>query len=228
MDGIIGCTGCVTVSTGVAVAQEYDADGNVVGHNGVPLTLGNSDGATSNTVVPGSYGSDNYISNMATNSTGGSDNQLSQGIVITLTKGYSFTGTFSFDYEIFPDISCTVLNSGSCGGWNSSTGHYNNQPDLDFMASGGSTSINTTFWGVTPSATGTDGSTWEIRSSAVDLAHHVGHTVDATGVVSNSTMHNMKEDSKDLAKDSGMKKDNTEHGHLKVTDLKMVSDSCNR
>ena len=33
---------------------------------------------------------------------------------------------------------------------------------------------------------------------------------------------------KDAAKDSGMKKDNTEHGHLKVTDLKMVSDSCNR
>ena len=76
--------------------------------------------------------------------------------------------------------------------------------------------------------TGTDGSTWEIRSSAVDLAHHACHTVDATEVVSNSFMHNMKEDSKDLAKDSGMKKDNTEHGHLKVTDLKMVSDSCNR
>ncbi|HWY59606.1 MAG TPA: hypothetical protein VNZ03_34400 [Terriglobales bacterium] len=74
--------------------------------------------------------------------------------------------------------------------------------------------------------TGTDGSTWEIRSSAVNLAHHVGHTVEATGVVSNSAMHNMKEDTKDMAKDSGMKKDNTEHGHLKVTDLKMVSESC--
>src|SRR5579872_7316891 len=74
--------------------------------------------------------------------------------------------------------------------------------------------------------TGTDGSTWEVRSSAVNLAHHVGHTVEATGVVSNSAMHNMKEDTKDMAKDSGMKKDNTEHGHLKVTDLKMVSESC--
>jgi hypothetical protein len=74
--------------------------------------------------------------------------------------------------------------------------------------------------------TGNDGSTWEVRSSSVDLASHVGHTVSATGVVSNSTMHNMKEDTKDMAKDSGMKKNNSEHGHLKITDLKMVSETC--
>jgi len=77
---------------------------------------------------------------------------------------------------------------------------------------------------------GTDGSTWEVRSSksGVDFADHVGHTVRATGVVSNATMHNMKEDAKDMAKDSGLKKDNSEHGHLKVTELKMVSDSCGK
>jgi len=73
---------------------------------------------------------------------------------------------------------------------------------------------------------GNDGSTWEVRSSQVDLASHVGHTVNATGVVSNSTMHNMKEDTKDLAKDSGAKKDNSEHGHLTITDLTMVSETC--
>jgi hypothetical protein len=74
---------------------------------------------------------------------------------------------------------------------------------------------------------GDDGSTWEIRSnSKVDLAEHVGHTVTATGAVSNSTMHNMKEDAKDAAKDSGMKKNDSEHGHLTVTDLKMVSETC--
>jgi len=39
-------------------------------------------------------------------------------------------------------------------------------------------------------------------------------------------MHNMKEDAKDVAKDSGMKNNNTEHGHLKVTDVRRVSDSC--
>jgi hypothetical protein len=74
--------------------------------------------------------------------------------------------------------------------------------------------------------TANDGSTWEVRSSSVDLAEHVGHTVTATGVVSNATMHNMKEDAKDAAKDSGMKKDDSEHGHLKVTAVKMVSESC--
>jgi hypothetical protein len=76
--------------------------------------------------------------------------------------------------------------------------------------------------------TGTDGSTWEVRSSAVPLASHVGHTVEATGVVSNATMHNMKEDTKDMAKDSGMKKDSTEHGHMKITDVKMVSETCSK
>src|SRR6478609_6079634 len=76
--------------------------------------------------------------------------------------------------------------------------------------------------------TGTDGSTWEVRSSKVALAEHVGHTVTATGVVSNAKMHNMKEDAKDAAKDSGMTKSDNEHGHLKVTDVKMVSESCQK
>jgi hypothetical protein len=74
--------------------------------------------------------------------------------------------------------------------------------------------------------TGTDGSTWEVRSSKVALAEHVGHTVTATGVVSNATAHTLKEDAKDAAKDSGMKKSDTEHGHMKITDVKMVSESC--
>jgi hypothetical protein len=75
--------------------------------------------------------------------------------------------------------------------------------------------------------TGTDGSTWEIHgNNAVDLASHVGHTIEAKGAVSNAKMHNMKEDAKDAAQDSGMKKSNTEHGHLKVTDVRMVSESC--
>jgi hypothetical protein len=74
--------------------------------------------------------------------------------------------------------------------------------------------------------TGNDGSTWEVRSSQVALAGHLGHTVTVSGVVSNATMHNMKEDVKDAAKDSGMKKSDEEHGHLTVTHLKMVSHSC--
>ena len=73
-----------------------------------------------------------------------------------------------------------------------------------------------------------DGSTWEVRSSTVSLADHVGHTVTATGVVSNSTAHNLKEDTKDMAHDTGMTKHNNEHGHMKITDVQMVSESCSK
>jgi hypothetical protein len=75
--------------------------------------------------------------------------------------------------------------------------------------------------------TANDGSTWEVHgNNSVDLASHVGHTVEAKGVVSHAKMHNMKEDAKDAAKDSGMKKSSTEHGHLKVTDVRMIGESC--
>jgi hypothetical protein len=73
-----------------------------------------------------------------------------------------------------------------------------------------------------------DGSTWELKSDQVALASHVGHTVSVTGVVSNAKMHNLKEDAKDAAKDTGMKKENTEHGHMTVTDVQMVSSSCSQ
>jgi hypothetical protein len=75
--------------------------------------------------------------------------------------------------------------------------------------------------------TGSDGSTWEIHANnSVDLASHVGHTIKAKGVVSHTKMHNMKEDAKDAAQDTGVKKSNTEHGHLEVTDVHMVGESC--
>ena len=70
------------------------------------------------------------------------------------------------------------------------------------------------------------GSTWEIKSDSVNLGEHVGHTVAVTGVVSHAKMHGMKEDTKDEAKEHGMDKNATEHGHMAVTDLKMVSESC--
>jgi hypothetical protein len=73
-----------------------------------------------------------------------------------------------------------------------------------------------------------DGSSWKIHSDTVSLGDHVGHTVTATGTVSNATAHNMKEDTKDMAHDTGMKKNNSEHGTLKVTDVQMVSDSCQK
>ena len=70
------------------------------------------------------------------------------------------------------------------------------------------------------------GGTWEIKSDAVQLGEHVGHTVSVTGVVSNATMHGAKEDAKAEAKEHGVGENSTEHGHMTVTDLKMVSKSC--
>lgn len=75
--------------------------------------------------------------------------------------------------------------------------------------------------------TGTDGSTWEIHeNSSVNLGDHVNQTVEAKGVVSNKMAHNMKEDAKQMGHDTGMKNNTAEHGHLKVTSLHKVSDSC--
>ena len=72
------------------------------------------------------------------------------------------------------------------------------------------------------------GATWEIKSDTVKLGDHVAHTVTITGVVANAALHGMKEDAKAEAKEHGVDKDSTEHGHMTVTHLKMVSDSCSK
>src|SRR5690242_3460535 len=59
-----------------------------------------------------------------------------------------------------------------------------------------------------------EGGTWEVKSDAVDLAPHVGHTVTLTGVVSNAAIHGVKEDAKEEAKEHGMDKNAKEHGHM--------------
>jgi hypothetical protein len=72
------------------------------------------------------------------------------------------------------------------------------------------------------------GGTWEIKSDTLKLGDHVGHSVTLTGVVSNAKMHGMKEDVKAEAKEHGVVKDSTEHGHMTVTNLSMVSDTCKK
>jgi hypothetical protein len=72
------------------------------------------------------------------------------------------------------------------------------------------------------------GATWEIKSDTVKLEEHVAHTITITGVVSNATLHGAKEDTKAEAKEHGVDKDSTEHGHMTVTSLKMVSDGCSK
>jgi hypothetical protein len=72
-----------------------------------------------------------------------------------------------------------------------------------------------------------DTGNWDVKSDSVSLAPHVGHTVEVTGVVSNSKMHGAKEDIKDEAKEHGMDKNAKETGDITATGLKMVSKSCN-
>ena len=73
-----------------------------------------------------------------------------------------------------------------------------------------------------------DGSTWELKSDSVALAPHVGHTITTTGVVSNAALHGAKEDAKQEAKEHGVAKNASEHGHMTVTTLKMDSKTCEK
>jgi hypothetical protein len=72
------------------------------------------------------------------------------------------------------------------------------------------------------------GGTWEIKSDTVKLGNHVGHTVRITGVLPNATLHGVKEDAKTEAREHGVDKNSTEHGHMTVTYLKMISDGCSK
>jgi hypothetical protein len=65
--------------------------------------------------------------------------------------------------------------------------------------------------------------TWEVKSDAVDFGPHVGHTVTVTGTVNNATVHAAKEKAKEKTMDNP-----AEHGHLTVTSMKMVSESCKK
>src|SRR5215813_10618057 len=67
--------------------------------------------------------------------------------------------------------------------------------------------------------TASDGSTWEVKSKAVKLAPHVGHTVTVTGEDWHADVHEANEEAKEA-----MVADAKEHGHLNVTRVEIVSD----
>jgi hypothetical protein len=143
-----GCAGCSVVVTGAVADTTYNADGHVVGTSSKSLTLGTSDGAANNAVAP-SATTDTFIAN-----TSNSGSQVASKITMVFT-GISITN-IAFDYEVFPDISCQQLTSGSCGG-SPTGGIYPNQPDLIFTAGNGgvdtavtSFGTNGTQYGVTP------------------------------------------------------------------------------
>ena len=68
-----------------------------------------------------------------------------------------------------------------------------------------------------------DGSMWDLKSDSVKLGDHVGHEVTLTGAVKNAGLHGAKEDVK-----GKVDKNATEHGDMTVTNLKMVSKSCEK
>jgi hypothetical protein len=69
--------------------------------------------------------------------------------------------------------------------------------------------------------TGEDGKAWELRSTTVKLAVHVGHQVTVTGSAVRETKAEEKKEGQ-VEKAAGKQ----ELGELRVTSLKMVSQSC--
>jgi hypothetical protein len=74
---------------------------------------------------------------------------------------------------------------------------------------------------------GKDGKTWELRSKTVKLDEHVGHTVTITGVRHQETKAEEAKEAKTETKES-KEAEAKEAGDLRVTSLKMVSDSCKK
>ena len=154
-----GCTGCsVTVlvsgsSIGAVADQTYNGDGHATGPGtgSKSLTLGDTNGATasnSGSTLDSSY--DTFIAN-----TNDSSGTVSQQITLQFSGITGLTVT-SFDYEVFPDGTCPVLNAANCGGAKNGSGYYPNQPDLDFEAgthTNGTDAVVQTFYGVTPNTT---------------------------------------------------------------------------
>ncbi len=77
------------------------------------------------------------------------------------------------------------------------------------------------------SITGTDGKTWGLRSSTVKLEKHLGHQVTVTGSAHReSKAHEKAEEKKEGQMENAAGKE--EYGDLQVTNLKMVSETCNK
>jgi Protein of unknown function (DUF5818) len=69
-----------------------------------------------------------------------------------------------------------------------------------------------------------DGKVWELKSSSVKLEEHVGHKVKVSGAVKEETKAEEKTEKKEGEVEKASKKE--EYGTIRVTSLKMISDSC--
>jgi len=77
------------------------------------------------------------------------------------------------------------------------------------------------------SLTAEDGKIWDLSSTTVKLDEHVGHQVTVTGSVHHESKAQEKAEEK---KEAQMEKaaGKEEYGDLRVTDLKMVSETCSK
>ncbi len=77
------------------------------------------------------------------------------------------------------------------------------------------------------SLTAEDGKIWDLSSATVKLDEHVGHQVTVTGSVHHESKAQEKAEEK---KEGQMEKaaGKEEYGDLRVTDLKMVSETCTK
>ena len=73
------------------------------------------------------------------------------------------------------------------------------------------------------SITGEDGRSWELHSKAVKLDEHVGHKVTVTGTMARESKAEEKKEGQ-VEKAAGKE----EYGDLRVSNLKMVSKTCNK
>ncbi len=77
------------------------------------------------------------------------------------------------------------------------------------------------------SITAEDGKAWDLSSTTVNLDRHVGHQVTVTGSVHHESKAQEKAEEKkegQVEKAAGKE----EYGDLRVTDLKMVSETCSK
>src|SRR5882724_3410384 len=97
MNGLLGAGQSVVVTTdggagNQIVTSSYDGEGHVVGPGGVPVTLGTTDGG-----VGHGGANDNFLYTFG-------------GTYIQMTFSGLTVSSISFDYEIFPDNTCSVGN----------------------------------------------------------------------------------------------------------------------
>jgi hypothetical protein len=71
------------------------------------------------------------------------------------------------------------------------------------------------------SITGQDGKTFGLRSKSVNLSKHLGHKVTVTGTMKPESEEHEKNEAK-----PNTHKESAEAGDIRVTNLKMISETC--